>query len=97
MPVRQMRLVVTAEDYEAAVHFYRDVLGMPELGAFAADGGFGPFSTQVARRSSSRIRDTRHTSIGSRWASASPGISAWRSRWTTHPARHAAWKTPARG
>ena len=38
--VRQLRLVVTTEDYAAALGFYRDVLGMPELGAFtSADGG----------------------------------------------------------
>ena len=37
--VRQMRLVVTAEDYDAALTFYRDVLGLAELGAFAAEGG----------------------------------------------------------
>ena len=28
--VRQMRLVVEAEDYQEAVHFYRDVLGLTE-------------------------------------------------------------------
>lgn len=39
MPVRQMRLVVTADDYDAALAFYRDVLGLPVLGAFAAEGG----------------------------------------------------------
>jgi lactoylglutathione lyase len=39
MPVRQMRLVVTADDYDDALTFYRDVLGLPELGAFAAEGG----------------------------------------------------------
>ncbi len=37
--VRQLRLVVTAEEYEAALTFYRDVLGMPELGAFSSEGG----------------------------------------------------------
>lgn len=37
--VRQLRLVVAAEDYEAAVTFYRDVLGLPEQAAFAGDGG----------------------------------------------------------
>jgi catechol 2,3-dioxygenase-like lactoylglutathione lyase family enzyme len=37
--VRQLRLVVTADDYDEAVAFYRDVLGMPEEGAFAAEGG----------------------------------------------------------
>lgn len=39
-PVRQLRLVVTAEDYDEALAFYRDVMGMPPLGAFASpDGG----------------------------------------------------------
>jgi catechol 2,3-dioxygenase-like lactoylglutathione lyase family enzyme len=34
-----MRLVVTADDYEEAVRFYRDVLGMPEEAAFSGEGG----------------------------------------------------------
>ena len=33
MVVRQLRLVVIASDYEEAVHFYRDVLGLPEQDA----------------------------------------------------------------
>lgn len=37
--VRQLRLVVQAEDYEAAVTFYRDVLGLPEQEAYEGDGG----------------------------------------------------------
>lgn len=37
--VRQMRLVVTAEDYDEALAFYRDVLGLPELASFTAGGG----------------------------------------------------------
>ena len=36
--VRQLRLVVHADDYEAALRFYRDVLGLPELEAFVGDG-----------------------------------------------------------
>ncbi len=32
--VLEMRLVVTAPDYEAALAFYRDVLGMHELAAY---------------------------------------------------------------
>lgn len=36
--VRQLRLVVEAADYEAAVTFYRDVLGLPEQAAFSGDG-----------------------------------------------------------
>lgn len=39
-PVRQFRLVVTAQDYDEALAFYRDAMGMPSLGAFASpDGG----------------------------------------------------------
>lgn len=37
--VRQLRLVVEAEDYDAAVAFYRDVLGMPEQEAYTGEGG----------------------------------------------------------
>jgi len=37
--VRQLRLVVTASDYDAALTFYRDVLGLEELGAFTGDHG----------------------------------------------------------
>ena len=37
-PVRQLRLVVEAEDYEDAVRFYRDVLGLPEQAAYEAEG-----------------------------------------------------------
>lgn len=33
--VRQLRVVVEAEDYDEAVRFFRDVLGMPEQAAFA--------------------------------------------------------------
>jgi len=37
--VRQLRLVVEAEDFAAAVAFYRDVLGLPEQEAYEGDGG----------------------------------------------------------
>jgi len=36
--VRQLRLVVEAEDYAEAVAFYRDVLGLPEEAAYAGEG-----------------------------------------------------------
>ncbi|RZQ61182.1 VOC family protein [Amycolatopsis suaedae] len=38
MTVLQLRLVVEAEDYEEAVAFYRDVLGLPEQAAFQGEG-----------------------------------------------------------
>jgi catechol 2,3-dioxygenase-like lactoylglutathione lyase family enzyme len=37
--VRQLRLVVEATDFDAAVHFYRDVLGLPEELAVAGPDG----------------------------------------------------------
>ena len=37
--VRQLRLVVTADDYDAAVTFYRDALGLPESASFADPDG----------------------------------------------------------
>jgi len=37
--VTELRLVVTAQDYEQALAFYRDVLGLAELAAFNTPGG----------------------------------------------------------
>ena len=37
--VRELRLVVTVDDYEEAVTFYRDVLGLREQGAYQAPNG----------------------------------------------------------
>jgi len=39
VPVRQLRLVVTATDYDEAVHFYRDVLGLAEQAAVQPPDG----------------------------------------------------------
>ncbi|SEF12524.1 VOC family protein [Jiangella alba] len=38
-PVRELRLVVTVPDHDAAVRFYRDVLGLPELADFSSPDG----------------------------------------------------------
>lgn len=35
---RQLRLIIETEDFDEAVRFYRDVLGMSEQPAFATDG-----------------------------------------------------------
>ena len=37
--VTEMRLVVTTDDYDEALGFYRDVLGLPELAVFKSPGG----------------------------------------------------------
>ena len=37
--VRQLRVVVEADDYDAALAFYRDVLGLPEQESYSGEGG----------------------------------------------------------
>ncbi|MEU3458095.1 VOC family protein [Micromonospora sp. NPDC006766] len=37
--VRQLRLVVEADDYDAAVAFFRDALGLPEQAAYSGGDG----------------------------------------------------------
>jgi predicted enzyme related to lactoylglutathione lyase len=37
--IRQLRVVVTADDYDRALAFYRDVLGLTEESAFSEEGG----------------------------------------------------------
>lgn len=54
----EMRLVVTAPDYDEALRFYRDVLGLRELGAFA-DGG-GRVSILDAGRATLELSDVPH-------------------------------------
>jgi lactoylglutathione lyase len=56
--VHEMRLVVTATDYDEALHFYRDVLGLKEIGAFASEGGH--VSILEAGKATLEIADPRH-------------------------------------
>ncbi len=37
-PPRQLRLIIEADDFDEAVRYFRDVLGMPEQAAFATTG-----------------------------------------------------------
>ena len=37
--MRELRLVVTAADFEQALHFYRDVLGLRERAAYTSEDG----------------------------------------------------------
>ncbi len=37
-PVHQLRLIIEAEDFDAAVAFYRDALGLTEQAAFQGEG-----------------------------------------------------------
>jgi len=56
--VLELRLVVTAPDYDAALRFYRDVLGLPELGAF--DDGAGRVAILDAGRATLELSDVPH-------------------------------------
>ena len=52
--VTELRLVVTVDDYEAALTFYRDVLGLPERDSFSAPNG-GKVSILEAGRATLEI------------------------------------------
>jgi lactoylglutathione lyase len=58
MRIKQLRLVVTADDYNEALRFYRDVLGLAEEAAFAAEGGH--VTILDAGRATLEITDRRH-------------------------------------
>lgn len=56
---RELRLVVTAPDYEAALHFYRDALGLREEASFADDNG-GRATLLHAGRATVELGDDAH-------------------------------------
>jgi lactoylglutathione lyase len=55
--VRELRLVVTAIDFDEALHFYRDVLGLAELAAFSEGGRV---SILEADRATLELADPAH-------------------------------------
>lgn len=59
--VRELRLVVTAADYDAALHFYRDVLGLPERAAFSSPGG--RVTILEAGRATLELTDPNHAAF----------------------------------
>jgi lactoylglutathione lyase len=59
--VRELRLVVTAADYDAALHFYRDVLGLPERAAFASEDG--RVTILEAGRATLELTDPNHAAF----------------------------------
>jgi lactoylglutathione lyase len=56
--VLELRLVVTAPDYDEALRFYRDELGLEELGAF--DDGAGRVAILGAGRATLELSDVPH-------------------------------------
>ncbi|GAB2866259.1 hypothetical protein GCM10027074_37190 [Streptomyces deserti] len=59
--VRELRLVVTAADYDEALHFYRDVLGLPERGAFTSPDG--RVTILEAGRATLELTDPNHAAF----------------------------------
>jgi predicted enzyme related to lactoylglutathione lyase len=59
MDVTELRLVVTAPDYDEAVRFYRDVLGLPPSAEFMSDDG-GRVIILEAGRATLEIGDPPH-------------------------------------
>lgn len=56
MDVRELRLVVTVEDYDAALAFYRDQLGLEQQAAYAAPNG-GRVTLLAAGRATVELAD----------------------------------------
>jgi lactoylglutathione lyase len=56
--VQELRLVVTAPDYEEALRFYRDVLGLRERAAFTSPGGH--VTILEAGRATLELTDPKH-------------------------------------
>jgi catechol 2,3-dioxygenase-like lactoylglutathione lyase family enzyme len=56
--VTELRLVVTAPDYEEALRFYRDVLGLSERAAYSSPGG--RVTILAAGRATLEIADPPH-------------------------------------
>lgn len=61
-PVLQLRVVIEAEDFDRAVAFYRDELGMPELIAYA-EGGDDRVSILDAGRATIEIANPTHKRV----------------------------------
>lgn len=55
--VHEMRLAVLAQDYDAAVAFYRDTLGLRELGAWVTPDGAGRVVILDAGRATLELSD----------------------------------------
>ncbi|WP_329439955.1 VOC family protein [Streptomyces canus] len=59
--VRELRLVVTAEDYDEALRFYRDVLGLPERAAYSSPDG--RVTILEAGRATLELTDPNHAAF----------------------------------
>ena len=92
--MRELRLVVTAADFDQALRFYRDVLGLRERGP-TVEGG--RVVILEAGQATLELTDpaTPPTSMRSRSGAVSPATSAWPSRSTTRGRDAYARRRPA--
>ena len=82
--VTQLRLVVTVPDFDAALAFYRDELGLPRGGGLQlGDGTRVSILAPVGPPSSWPTPGTRRSSTRSRSDAGWPARSGSRSRWPT--------------
>lgn len=58
MEIGELRLVLTVPDFDAAVAFYRDALGLPELADWSSDSG--RVVLLEAGRATIELNDERH-------------------------------------
>ena len=95
--VHQLRVVVEADDYDAAVAFYRDALGMPELAAFA-EGGDDRVAILDAGRATLELASPAHKRTIDRVEAE--GLTSPRIRIalgsTTPPGTPTGWSRPGR-
>ncbi len=61
MPVRELRLALTVDDYEQALAFYRDALGMTQLEAW--EGPDGRVAVLDGGRATLELLDTTHAAM----------------------------------
>lgn len=60
-PVRELRVAVTADDYDEALAFYRDVLGLRERAAFSSNDG--RVTILEAGRATLELLDPKHAAF----------------------------------
>jgi predicted enzyme related to lactoylglutathione lyase len=62
-PVVQLRLVVEADDFDQAVSFYRDALGLPQEAAFEGSGNARVIILQAGRATLELANPAQHRMI----------------------------------
>jgi catechol 2,3-dioxygenase-like lactoylglutathione lyase family enzyme len=78
--VTELRVALTVPDFDEALAFYRDALGLEQIADWSSDAGASSFSTAAGRRWSCSTRRRRRPSTGSKPGAAFPGPSGSRSR-----------------